>query len=133
MRADLPTIDPDSAPWWEACERGELLVRRCDGCGHAHHYPRRRCPTCWSEDVRWEVASGRGRLHTWSVVHRNGLPPFGDRVPYVAAIVELEEGPRVATNVVGADPAALRIDQDLVVVFERDDGATVTVPRFRPV
>ncbi len=76
MRADLPTIDQDSAPWWDACERGELLVRRCDACGEAHLYPRLRCPSCWSDEVRWEVASGRARLHTWSVVHANGLPPF---------------------------------------------------------
>ncbi|WP_052666605.1 Zn-ribbon domain-containing OB-fold protein [Nitriliruptor alkaliphilus] len=132
MRADLPTVDPSSAPWWEACERGELLIRRCDACGLAHHYPRQRCPTCWSEDVRWEAASGRGRLHTWSVVHAGALPPFSERLPYVVAIVALEEGPLLATNIVDADHARLAIDQDLVVVFERDEGSTVTVPRFRP-
>lgn len=132
MRADLPTIDPESAPWWEACGRGELLVRRCQACGRAHLHPRVHCPTCWSEDVDWEVASGRGRLHTWSVVHRNDLPPFGDRVPYVAALVDLEEGPRMATAIVDADPDGLTIDQPVTVVFRAVPDADLTVPHFTP-
>jgi uncharacterized protein len=132
MRADLPTIDQESAPWWEGCARGELLIRRCGACGAAHLYPRVHCPTCWSEDVVWETASGRGRLHTWSVVHRNDLPPFRDRVPYVAAIVELDEGQRIATNLVDADADALRIDLPVEVVFVTDEEGGLTVPCFRP-
>ncbi|WP_416976035.1 Zn-ribbon domain-containing OB-fold protein, partial [Streptomyces sp. 4F14] len=105
-----------------------LLVRRCRACGRAHHYPREFCPHCWSEDVDWETASGRATLYTWSVVHRNDLPPFGERTPYVAAVVDLAEGPRMMTEVVECgDAARLSAGMELEVGFR--DG----VPVFRPV
>ncbi|MFJ4722809.1 Zn-ribbon domain-containing OB-fold protein [Streptomyces luteogriseus] len=100
-RFDLPEPDPFTRTYWDAAAQGRLLIRRCDACGRAHHYPREFCPHCWSEDVTWETASGRATLYTWSVVHRNDLPPFAERVPYVAAVVELAEGPRMMTEIVG--------------------------------
>ncbi|MFJ4539274.1 Zn-ribbon domain-containing OB-fold protein [Streptomyces tibetensis] len=104
-RFDLPEPDAFTRTYWDAAAEGRLLIRRCGACGRAHHYPREFCPHCWSEDVTWETASGRATLYTWSVVHRNDLPPFSGRVPYVAAVVELAEGPRMMTEIVGAgDP-----------------------------
>ncbi|MEV5102512.1 Zn-ribbon domain-containing OB-fold protein [Streptomyces massasporeus] len=100
-RFDLPESDAFTRTYWDAAAEGRLLIRRCGDCGRAHHYPREFCPHCWSEDVTWETASGRATLYTWSVVHRNDLPPFPDRVPYVAAVVELAEGPRMMTEIVG--------------------------------
>ncbi|MFE7647753.1 OB-fold domain-containing protein [Streptomyces phaeoluteigriseus] len=100
-RYDVPETDAFTRAYWEAAAGGRLLIRRCRACGRAHHYPREFCPHCWSEDVRWEEASGRASLYTWSVVHRNDLPPFGERTPYVAAVVDLAEGPRMATELVG--------------------------------
>ncbi len=108
-----------------------------------HHYPRQFCPYCWGEDVEWIPASGRATLYTWSVVHRNDLPPFGGRVPYVAAVVELAEGPRMMTEVVGCGEGedALRIGMPLMVAFRQmatqgngtgDGGCAVAVPVFRP-
>ncbi len=76
---DLPEVDAFTRPYWDAAAEGRLLVRRCGACGAAHHYPREFCPRCWSEDVSWEEASGSATLYTWSVVHRNDLPPFGSR------------------------------------------------------
>ena len=99
-RFDLPEADAFTRTYWDAAAEGRLLMRRCGACGRAHHYPREFCPHCWSEDVRWEEASGRATLYTWSVVHRNDLPPFGERTPYVAAVVDLAEGPRMMTEVV---------------------------------
>ncbi|MDX2690717.1 Zn-ribbon domain-containing OB-fold protein [Streptomyces scabiei] len=101
-RFDLPEVDGFTRTFWDAAAGGRLLLRRCGaaGCGRAHHYPREFCPYCWSEDVRWEEASGRATLYTWSVVHRNDLPPFGERTPYVPAVVDLAEGPRMMTEVV---------------------------------
>src|SRR4051795_5098273 len=90
-RFDLPEPDPFSRPYWDAAAEGRLLIRRCADCGRAHHYPREFCPHCWSEDVAWEEASGAAVLYTWSEVHRNDLPPFGARVPYPAAVVDLDE------------------------------------------
>jgi uncharacterized OB-fold protein len=124
-RFDLPESDAFTRTYWEAAERGRLLIRRCADCGRAHHYPREFCPHCWSENVTWETASGRATLYTWSVVHRNDLPPFGQRVPYVAAVVDLAEGPRMMTEVVESAPAGLRAGTPLEVTFR--DG----VPVFR--
>ena len=130
-RFDLPTVDPETQEFWDAARDGRLLLRRCNACGEASFYTRRFCPSCWSADVAWEQASGQAALYTWSVVHANDLPPFGERVPYVAAIVDLAEGPRMMTNVVECDFDALAIGMALEVTFEErtDD---VTVPVFRP-
>ncbi|QMU72902.1 Zn-ribbon domain-containing OB-fold protein [Streptacidiphilus sp. P02-A3a] len=109
--------------YWEAAAAGQLLLRRCAGCGRAHHYPREFCPYCWSEDVGWEPASGRATLYAWSEVHVNDLPPFRDRLPYVAAVVELAEGPRMMTAVVDCPAAELWIGMALTVTFPTADAA----------
>ncbi|MFG2574587.1 Zn-ribbon domain-containing OB-fold protein [Streptomyces sp. NPDC048481] len=122
-RHDVPEADAFTRTYWEAAAGGRLLIRRCGACARAHHYPREFCPHCWSEDVAWEDASGLATLYTWSVVHRNDLPPFGERTPYVAAVVDLAEGPRMSTELVGdAEP---RMGMALTVAFR--DG----VPVFR--
>ncbi|MBX9394997.1 Zn-ribbon domain-containing OB-fold protein [Streptomyces sp. TRM72054] len=120
-RYDVPETDAFTWTYWDAAARGRLLVRRCGACGRAHHYPREFCPYCWSEDVTWEEASGRATLYTWSVVHRNDLPPFGERTPYVAAVVDLAEGPRMMTEMVGG--GELRAGMELEVAFR--EGAPV--------
>lgn len=130
VRYDLPEIDDFTRPYWDAAAEGRLLLRRCGECGKAHHYPREFCPACWAgEDrVAWETASGRATLYTWSVIHRNDLPPFGERTPYVAAVVDLAEGPRMMTEVVGAQGDDLRVGMDLGVTFrEAAEGVWVAV------
>jgi len=128
-RFDLPSTDSETQPFWDALKDGKFLLRHCNACGRDHYYPRPFCPTCWSEDVAWKEASGRGTLYTYSVVHVNDLPPFHERVPYVAAIVELEEGPRVMTNIEGVPFDELRADLPVVVAYKAisDD---VTIPVF---
>jgi len=130
-RFDLPAPDPETQPFWDSARDGKLLIRRCDACGEAHFYPRPFCPKCWSPDVRWEEASGRASLYTWSVVHRNDLPPFPERVPYVAAVVDLAEGPRMMTNIVDCDDVALEVGLALEVTY-RPIADDVTIPVFRP-
>ncbi|AZP18563.1 Zn-ribbon domain-containing OB-fold protein [Streptomyces aquilus] len=125
-RHDVPEADAFTRAYWDAAAAGTLLIRHCRACDRPHHYPREFCPHCWSEDVEWRPASGRAELYTWSVVHRNDLPPFGERVPYVAAVVQLAEGPRMMTEVVDAPPEALRAGMALQVGFR--DG----IPVFRP-
>lgn len=136
VRFDLPDTDAFTRPFWDAAAEGRLLIRRCraKGCGAAHHYPREFCPRCWSEDGAWEEAGGRARLYTWSVVHINDLPPFGRRVPYVAAVVDLAEGPRMMTEVIDCAPERLRVGMDLRVCFrtEGEGERAVAVPVFRP-
>ncbi|MFB7505498.1 Zn-ribbon domain-containing OB-fold protein [Streptomyces broussonetiae] len=125
-RHDVPEPDAFTRPYWEAAAGGRLLIRRCAACGRAHHYPREFCPYCWSEDVTWEEASGRAVLYTWSTVHRNDLPPFGERTPYVAAVVDLAEGPRMMTEIVHCADGDLRAGMALRVAYR--DGKPVFEP-----
>ena len=122
-RYDIPDIDPFTRTYWDAAADGRLLVRRCRACGRAHHYPREFCPYCWSEQVDWEEASGRATLYTWSTVHRNDLPPFAGRTPYVAAVVDLAEGPRMMTQIVDCAEAELAAGMRLRVLYR--DGKPV--------
>lgn len=130
-RRDLPTIEDESRPYWDAAREGRLLIVRCHSCGNAHLYPRPFCPSCWSDDIAWEHASGRATLYTYSTVHVNDLTPFADRLPYVAAVVDLDEGPRLMTNVVDCDPGELRIGMPLEVAF-RELTPEISAPVFRP-
>lgn len=130
-RYDLPIPDDYTRTWWDAAAGRRLLIVRCASCGEAHYYPRPFCPRCGGDEVAWEEASGDATLYTWSVVHQNDLPPFRDKVPYVAAVVDLAEGPRMMTNVVGADPESLQVGMALRVDFEElDEG--FHIPVFRP-
>ena len=130
-RFDLPSPDAEQQPYWDGARDGKLLIKRCATCGKAHFYPRPFCPHCWSDEVEWVEASGRATLYTWSVVHRNDLPPFPDWIPYVAAIAELEEGPRMMTNVVDCDFDRLEMGMALEAVFH-PTSEDVTIVQFRP-
>jgi uncharacterized OB-fold protein len=129
MRYDLPTPDLETQPYWDAAREGKLLIKRCAACGRAHFDPRPFCPHCWSDDVEWEQASGKATLYTFTIVRRNDLPPFPERVPYVAAVVDLDEGPRMMTNVEGCDADEVEIGMALTVAF-RDEG-DFSIPVFR--
>ncbi|HZT05767.1 MAG TPA: Zn-ribbon domain-containing OB-fold protein [Chloroflexota bacterium] len=128
----LPIPQPETEYYWQRAREHELWIMRCEACGNAYFYPRTICPLCFSRDTRWLQASGRATLHAFSIVHRAPAPGF--TTPYVAAIVELEEGPRMPTNLVGVepDPAAIRIGMPLEVVFE-DVTDEISLPQFRPV
>jgi len=131
-RSDLPTIEADSRPFWDAVRNeGIFLIVRCRDCGLVHHYPRPFCPRCWSGEVEWVPASGSATLYTYSVVHVNDLPPFREQLPYVAAVVELAEGPRVMTRLVDCDPERLEVGMDLTMTVHRltED---ISIPLFTP-
>ncbi|MGQ7279553.1 Zn-ribbon domain-containing OB-fold protein [Brevibacillus thermoruber] len=122
-----PQIDNDSRPFWEAAQRGELLIQRCEACSQAIFYPRAICPHCFSERVSWITASGRGRIYSYTVVHR-AFGPFAEETPFVVAIVELEEGVRMMTRIKG-DRGQVAIDKPVAVCFERVD-EDLTLPYF---
>lgn len=130
-RSDLPTIEGENRDAWAAVKDHRLVIARCGTCGVAHHYPRPMCTSCWSTDVTLEDASGRGTLYTHSTVHLNDLPPFDEQLPYVAAVVDLDEGPRVVTRIVdcGADELRIGMPVEAVFVDLTDD---TTVVHFRP-
>ncbi len=129
---ELPSVEDETRPYWEAAKQGRLLIKKCNACGEVHHYPRPFCPTCWSEDVEWLEVSGAGTLYTYSTIFRNDLEPFSEWGAYVAAVVELDEGPRLMTNMVGADPESLRVGMPVAVSF-RDLSDEWAAPVFSPV
>lgn len=119
-----PTPLEDSRDFWEGAARGELMLKHCEACGRAHHYPRARCPHCFSDRTMWRQASGRGTVYSWTIMRRAPQP-------YTLAYVELDEGPRMLTNLVGFDPDAIEIGAAVEVVFEPTEGGP-PVPMFRP-
>jgi uncharacterized OB-fold protein len=128
----VPRIDEESRGWFEGLARHELWLQRCGSCGTIRFYPRAVCTVCLSSEVGWERASGRGTVYTYTVTHQNQAPGFREMLPYVYAIVELDEGVRMPSNVVGCPPDAVRIGMPVEVVFE-DLTPEITLPKFRPV
>lgn len=127
-RADIPVIDAASAPYWEGARLGQLMIAECGKCAKVHHYPRPFCPHCWDDDIRPVQASGQGTLYTYSTVYANDLAPFAERLPYVAAIVELAEGPRLITLVEGAAPEDLRVGMPVFASFRPVDDSDPESP-----
>lgn len=131
LPAAAPYIAPDTAEFWAATAEGRLLLRRCDRCSTTIWYPRPFCPACGSTETSYHQASGRGTVYTYTVVHRSGVPGFRGVGPYVIAYVELEEGPRVMTNIVGCEPEAVTVGMAVTVVFD-DTGEGSALFRFKP-
>lgn len=126
----LPRITPETADFWQGCQAGELRLQRCDACAHTYFPPRPFCPECAHDAVSTVVASGRATLYSYAISH---MPAPGLTPPYAVAVVTLEEGPRMMTNITGCPqtPEALRLDMALRVSFApQDDG--VTLPLFTP-
>jgi uncharacterized OB-fold protein len=127
----VPNPTPETQPFWDAAARGELSIQRCRPNGHHYFYPRPICPVCQTTDIEWITASGRATLYSYVINHRPA-PGFEADAPYAIAVVALEEGPRMMTNIVGIEstPENLVLDMPLEVVFEpRGDYA---VPLFKP-
>jgi len=128
----LPRIDERSRPYWEASKRHELLLQQCQECGHYRYPPGETCPSCLSDRLEWVKASGRGVVYTWTVFHQLYHPAFEKDVPYAVVAVELDEGPRLLTNLVDCKVEAINIGMPVEVVFD-DVTEEITLPRFRPV
>ena len=127
----LPPINPGTQPFWDACAQGRLLLQRCGDCGHLQFYPRLLCAACGSRALGWAKAGGRGTVRTFTIIRRAVSAAFEPDAPYVVALVELEEGPTLMSNIVGCDPASVAIGQSVRITFEmRADG--VAVPQFEP-
>jgi uncharacterized OB-fold protein len=127
----LPHITPFTRPFWDAARAGTFILQRCRRCRAHIYYPRPWCPHCWHTDLEWVKASGRGRVITYSIVHQPPSPAFAADTPYVLAVTRLDEGPQMMANVLGIEPAGMRIDLPVRVIFEeRADG--FRVPQFAP-
>jgi hypothetical protein len=124
-----PNADADSAHYWAQAGAGRLVLRECADCGQRHFPPRFACPRCWSARLRWIEASGTGRVYTFTVMHRAPAPAWQPRTPYVVALVDLAEGPRMMANIVGADALGVAIGEQVTLCFEDRDG--MALPQFR--
>ena len=127
----LPTIDPDTQPFWDGARRGALLIQRCPDCGRPQFYPRPRCVRCGGS-IDWIEASGEGRVYSYTVVHRAPHESLVPLVPYVVALVDLAEGVRMMSRVRAADSGAVQIGAAVRVAFERVSDE-VTLPLFEVV
>lgn len=128
----VPTIDPESAPYWEGAKAGRLMIQRCKATGQHFLYSRVLTPGVDDAQVEWVEASGKGAIYSFTVARRPAGVAFKDDVPYVIASVELDEGARLMSNVVTDAPDAVHIGMRVEVVFDRvsDD---LTIPKFKPV
>lgn len=127
----LPRPSVESAPFWEGLGEGEIRLQRCDDCSRVQFYPRSGCRHCGSTSLTWEALSGDGEVYTYTVVHRAPFEAFKPDVPYVIAVVELAEGPRLVTNVVGCPVDEVSIGMRVRPVFDAA-GDGVTILRFTP-
>ena len=127
----LPRIDNETSPYWDACKRHELRMQRCVSCGQLRFPPGIICANCNSLEAEWVKLSGRGKVYTWNIFHQLYNPAFAQDLPYNVAVIELEEGPRITSNIVGCKNEDIHIGMAVEVVFE-DITDDVTLPKFRP-
>jgi uncharacterized protein len=126
-------VAPDDldAPFWDACRNGQFLIHRCTVCDVAY-WPASCCLDHGAAPMRWEPASGRGVVHTYTIVHHAYEPSMAGRLPYVLAVVRLDEGPFFHTDIVGCPPGDVSIGQPVVAVYVAVEGSDDVMPHFTP-
>jgi len=127
----LPVPTAVTAPWWEGCRRGVLLLQRCTACDAVQLPPQRHCGSCLGDVLEWQPAAGTGRITSWTVVRHPVSAAFAADVPYVVAIVALDEGPTMMARVRDCDLDALHVGMRVGVGFE-PRSETIALPYFRP-
>jgi uncharacterized OB-fold protein len=132
MPRPLPRINRDSATYWESARAHELKLQRCNDCGKLRFYPSLSCHYCGSLDAEWTTVNGEGEVYTYSVVYRAPGAPFADLLPLVVAMVTLDEGPTMMSNVVGVDPSEVKIGMRVRLTYE-DVNDACTLPVFVPI
>jgi uncharacterized OB-fold protein len=118
-------------PFWQAAKRHELVMQRCTRCGNWIHFPREQCPVCFSQETEWAQVSGKGRVYGFTNVHQAQHPAFQEETPYCFAIVQLDEGPRMVTNIVDIAPDDVQCDMPVVATYD-DVSEDWTLVKFKP-
>lgn len=126
-----PYLTPESEPYWEGLKNGKLLLQRCGSCGAFRHYPRPVCPHCFSMEHGWSEASGKGRLHSWTISHHAFRKDWVEELPYTLAIVDLPEGVRMQARLRDVPPESLRIGLPVRLRLRIVD-EEVALPEFGP-
>ena len=127
----LPKINDDNRAFWEGCAAHELRFQKCASCGHVRFPPALVCPQCLCRDFHLIVSQGAGRVYTYSVYHVAYHPGFAEDLPYVVAVVELDEGPRLLTNIVGCPPEEVSCEMRVSVEF-KEVTPEISLPVFKP-
>ncbi|MEE8337352.1 MAG: Zn-ribbon domain-containing OB-fold protein [Dehalococcoidia bacterium] len=128
----LPAATPETQEFWDGLKREELRIQQCQDCNQHYFYPRSFCPHCHSRNVEWTTASGKGTVETFVINHR-AFGPFAEETPYVIAVITLEEGPRMMTNLVNVEPDPEHVTVDMAVEIVYDAVTDeVTLPKFQP-
>lgn len=125
----LPVIDAGTKPFWDAARDHRLSIPRCNACGKHHFYPRELCPHCHSDDLQWVDVSGKGEIYSYTIARKPAGPVFAGDVPYVIAMIALDEGPRMLTNIITDDVESVRIGDRVTVRFD-DVTPEVTLAKF---
>ena len=126
----LPTITGETRKFWDSARKGHLMIQHCESCGY-QWYPRGFCSGCWSRDIDYVEAKGTGKVWTYTITYQNRTPGFKEEVPYVLALVELEEGVKLFTNIINCDPKSVTIGMDVKVTFVQATNQ-IHVPMFEP-
>jgi uncharacterized OB-fold protein len=126
----LPIPRPWSKPFWEASKKHKYLIQTCNDCNAKIFYPRRSCPECWSSNLGWTEAKGTGKVYTYTITYAGAEEKFSEDYPYVLALIDLDEGIRVMSNIVDCNPEDVKIGMDVEVVF-RDINEDFALPLFK--
>jgi uncharacterized OB-fold protein len=127
----LPLISSLNKPFWEGLRNRELRLQKCRGCGEVRYPPAPLCPRCWSRDYQWDKLSGYGRVNSWVVFHQSYYRGYDNELPYNVAEVQLDEGPRLLTNLVNIENSAIRDGLPVEIVYD-DVTSEITLAKFRP-
>ena len=127
-----PVVNDWAQPFWDAARQEKLFIQKCKDCERHIFYPRIACPHCFSDNVEWIEASGKGVVYSYTVVENNAPSAFINDIPYVVAVVRLDEGVQMLSNIVGCDPYKVTCDMEVEVTFERLDDEFI-LPKFKPV
>ena len=127
----VPIVNPWVKPFWDAAREEKLIIQKCQDCNNHVFYPRIACPHCFSDKVEWVEASGKGTVYSYTVVTNNAPSAFIADMPFVIAIVKLEEGVQMLSNIIKCNPDDVVCDMPVEVTFEKLDDE-FTLPKFRP-
>jgi uncharacterized protein len=132
VKKNFPQPTKETERYWQGCRNHELLIQYCPKCDAYQFYPRLICTGCSSRNLKWVPSSGRGKVVSYSIIHRAPSLAYKDETPYVVALIQLEEGPTMMSNVIQCKPADVAVDMIVSAVFE-EWSDNITIPKFRPI
>jgi uncharacterized OB-fold protein len=128
----IPVIDSDSKIFWENCQNNILVLPKCQDCGDYFFYPRSICPNCMSDQIEWKEVSGNGKVYSYTIARRPAGKAFAAYTPYIVAIIQLDEGPRMMANIINVELSEISCEMRVQVVYQEINDS-FKLPMFEPV